>query len=327
MGKRRNKFGATFTALAIIALSAFLLVNLWRSPEPEHLDRSAGSWLAGYSNSRLVPASRTIVTVNRAGKTVPVRIVAGGPPALPVNNVSETLSAFDAMGAPGREVLLRAMGHQDAWPMLMYRKGYAGPLKRVQDWLPAPGPTAEELRHNSIEIFSRLRPVPTNLVSALLTVIRDADDRTARLALDRLIGAHPTDGEVAAAIRHLSLIELPRDSAIRIGRAFALPFELVRPLVDPLMIEEDSWLREQALCLLESSECGAGTVVDLATKALRDADSNVRYRAVYLLRGEGTNAATALPELRNRLTDESVIVRNGARRAITAIEGAAGPVP
>jgi HEAT repeat protein len=79
--------------------------------------------------------------------------------------------------------------------------------------------------------------------------------------------------------------------------------------------------REQALIAAQNCVRTPKTLERYAVTALHDPDYNVRYGAVYVLRDLGTNAAGALPDLRQTLTDEAAIVRNASERAIRAIQG------
>lgn len=319
MGRRRLIIAAC--AISLLAVVLFAVLGIRRGV-PIYQGRTARQWLiapgtsAGSPGVRMPGSSTVRMVVVRSNGFLKTNLVvmtgAGG-----FGNVD----AFQAIGKDGWEFLATTINRDELWPGKLYRKTYAGPLRKFHRYLPDPGPPVESVRIRAMEIMAELRPQPTNLVTALYAALFDKNRVIRENAYRHLLRSRPPARALAAEVRKRPLQTLPSDMAFGICNVLKPDFDLVRTFIEQALSDDDPHQRESGLVALQSCARDPEPVVRFATAALTDPDYNVRYRAVYVLLDEGNIAAAALPQLRRTLEDESVIVRNASRKAIRAISG------
>lgn len=279
---------------------AGLVVVLPNRSEPTYKGRNASYWL-----------------------TLPNKVSASqfaGTFGIPGSSFGD-FDAFQAMGSNVWAYLAAAAHRHESWPSKQYRYLYTGWLRSWQPHLPDPGPPGEEVRIRAIEIMAGLQPQPTNLVATLYSLLDDESRAISDLALRHLLRDQIPDEALAAEICKRPLQNLPVETALSICNGLKPDFHLVRPFIEELLYHKDPNKREDALVAAQNCSPDPYFLKQYAVAALHDPDADVRYRAVYLLLDIGTNATSAVPELWMMLADDSVIVRNAARKAIAAITG------
>jgi len=289
--------------------------------EPVYRGRAASYWLTApiaASGPTAVLSNRRVVLVSNGVKWTNIVVV-------PPSNGFGDLDAFQAIGEEGWGFLAAAAGRRDSWPRKIYRRVYSGTWHSWVKRLPSPGPPEEARRMRAMEILAEIYPQPTNLVSVLYPALADPSSPIQEAAYRHLIRSRPGGDALSAEIGKRPLQTLPYRRAFGICMSLKPDFESVRPFIENTLSSTNAYDREHGLMAAESCVRDSETLVQYAVTALHDPNAEVRYRAVYVLLDLGTNAVAALPELRNLRDDASVIVRNGARRAIGVIQGSSLP--